>query len=264
MIEINLMYEIYINHLNVKLTSYLNKSIEADKHKNSFKNLLESYKNTINTYLNISYNDLLKEININNIIYPTYKIYNNGKELNFNIVKLYIEKYIYYNNKYNNYYNKYNTIKNKIISLKIYKEIILKFNSKIINKIIYKNYHFNFYSFFGAISIIQNKNERKRVNWGISNKNKKELLKKGEIPYIKEDAEKQGEKYKGKKWLVYHPSIDFFLHWHTKWIAKKLNPYLKDYKYIPARGKNSIVSKLQDIKENRERALSIYTRKCNE
>ena len=68
---------------------------------------------------------------------------------------------------------------------------------------------------------------------------------------------------KGIKYLFYHPTIDFFLHWHTKWITIELNPFIKDYKYNPARGINSIVTKLQNVKQDREKALSLYTRTLN-
>ena len=44
------------------------------------------------------------------------------------------------------------------------------------------------------------------------------------------------------------------------WIFKINNPIIKDYSYRPARGKVSIVSKLQMVKNNRERAEQLYTR----
>jgi hypothetical protein len=117
---------------------------------------------------------------------------------------------------------------------------------------------FSTYSIFGSILIVKIKNKRKRVNWGISNKNKKRILEAGKLLYYKKDD--VGDNYKGIKWLVHRPEIDYYFSW---WIPAKievLNPILNSFNFNPARGRNSIVSKLANIKKDAEKAFKLYTR----
>lgn len=265
MVEINLMYKLYIEHINFKVKKSLeeNKSLESS-HK-QLQELIQSYDKIISLYTNTTVKKifiLINEQSINNIKFPTYSIYDNGKKINFKAIRLYIEKYIWYNRIIIINKNKININKAEIISFKLYKKILSSFNLKIIDQIVDNNYSLNLVPSFGEICIIKNENHKKRVNWGDSIKTKNEILQKGGIPYLKEKADKDSN-YKGEKWLKYFPTIDFFYHWKTKWISKNLNPFLKDYKFTPARGVSSMVSKLKEAKQDRDRAFKLYTRILN-
>jgi len=259
------MHELYIENINFKIKNILKENVKQEESYNNLKNILISHKDTINIYSNKKFNVILtytSAIKGNTIKFPIAPVYQNGKAINFRAIKLYIEKYIEYNNLLETNKKRINRYKEELITYNLYARIINDFNNKVIDKIIYNNYAFTGIPSFGTIFVIQNYNERLRVNWGESNKLKEEILERGGIPYIKADAEKDVN-YKGEHWLSYHPSLDFFLHWHIKWITRELNPFIKDYMYKPARGVKSIVSKLQEVKNDRERALTLYTRTLN-
>lgn len=263
MIEINVMYELYINRLNSSLLSYREIREENLKYKKQYFELIEKYKKIINKYTTLDFDTLVKATSLDVLDKAKHKkAYIDGKEVNFAIIKLYIEKYIRHNGIVHTSLKHEKSIKSKIIKATIYKKIISKFNAKVIDKIIYDNYYFSINPLFGSIGVVQNENKNLRPDWGRSNKLRQEIIDRGGIPYIKEEAEKDPN-YKGEKWLVYHPSIDFFIQWHTKYVAKKYNPVLGDYKFKPARGKVSIVTKLNEVKSDRDRAFALYTRTPN-
>jgi len=265
MIDLKLIYQIYIENINLKLIKVLEENVKYQESHAQLKELLMTYGTSIQKYSSFTLEDILKTTDTNfvqSLRFPLSPVYKDGKQINFKAIKLYIEKYIWCNNVIVSNNKKVTQYKEELISFSLYNRIISEFNSKIIDKIINNNYLFNSVPSFGAIGVIKNFNERKRPNWGESNKKKAEIIARGGIPYIKADAESV-EDYKGEKWLSYHPSLDFYLHWHTKWISKKLNPFLKDYTYKPARGKNSIVSKLQNVKQNRDTAKALYNRTLN-
>ena len=195
-----------------------------------------------------------------NLRFPLSPVFNNGKQVNFKVIQLYIEKYISFNTIVNSNDKKIEELKQNLISYSLYRRIVLMFNTAVADKIIEENYLFNLVPSFGSVGAIHNYNEHKRVNWGESNKKKADIIAKGGIPYIKGDAEII-ENYQGEKWLSHHPPLDVFLHWSTKWITKELNHNIKDYKYKPARGNTSITTKLQEKKkELGDKALLFYNR----
>jgi len=263
MIEINVMYALYIDKLNVSLIEYKEIIRINLTYKKQYLNLLENYKKEINRYSNSKYDFLIKSTStnvLNNLKFT--RGFKDGKEINFDIIKLYLEKYLTHTTILNKTIKYEKDIKSKVITATIYKKIINKFNGKVIDRIIYDNYYFSINPLFGSIGVVQNENKNLRPDWGKSNKNKKRILDKGGTPYLKKDAESVSN-YQGEEWLVYHPSVDFFVQWHTKYVAKKYNPILSDYKFKPARGKKSIVMKLNEVKGNRDNAFSLYTRTPN-
>lgn len=262
MIDLKLIHELYIKNINTKLKRLLVENVKYNDSYNQLKTLLSEYEHTIKKYSEVTIEEVYRATSIRfltSLRFPVYSVYIDGKQVNFKAIKLYIEKYIWYNKIITSNNKKIKQYKEELISFTLYNRVIKEFNNQVIDKIINENYLFTPLPSFGAIGVIQNYNEHKRPNWGVSNKKKAEILAKGGIPYIKADAEKD-ENYKGEKWLTYHPFLDFYLQWHTKWISKELNPFLKDYTYYPARGKQSIVSKLQIIKQDRERATLLYNR----
>jgi len=262
MLEIEIIYELYIKEINYRINNLLQELDLYNTNKENFKTLLINNEKILTLYTNVSLNDILNSKDKNFIYkvkFPSEKLYINGKEINFKAVKLYTERYLHINNICNTLSNKINILKKQIIDFSLYLKIVKSFNTKVINEIVNNNYKFNIVPSFGAISVIKNENHRKRVNWGESNKKKKEILERGGIPYVKADAESI-ENYQGEEWLSYHPPIDFFLHWHVKSRILPIYNYLKDYKYTPARGTTSIVTKLNTVKRDRQKALKLYTR----
>lgn len=266
MITINTMYEVYTSNLNFKVIE-LQKRLETNTNRvQGLSNVLEKYREDINAYCSVKLDDILKVKTLTNlkaIKFPTYGIYSDGRKLNVKALLMYIKKYIEANKDLSTLTTNITRYKKEIISFKLYKRIISSFNLKIIDKIINNNYLFKLVPSFGGISVIRNHSKKKSVNWGASQKNKKAIIERGGIPYLKEDSIGV-EDYKGEQWLVYHPSPNFYLHWHkTPNQLNIVNPYIKDYKYTPSRGKNSIVTKLQTVKDDREKALLLYTRTLN-
>lgn len=262
MVDIKVMHEIYVRELNTKKDVFKNKLSEYISKHEKLVELLCKHKDTINLYLNVTLNNILSNTSknfIDSITYPIMKVYDNGKEINFDVIKLYIKEYTWVNNIIVTYKREIEKIDNQIIPFKDYSDIINSFNNQMIDKIIHENYKFEPRATFGSIYVIRNENERKRVNWGASDKKKKQLIEEGKIPYKKEDA-LTIPNYQGVNWLVYLPSIDYYLQWSKTYTGIKLNPWLKDYGYNPARGVNSIVSKLTEVKKDTELAARLYTR----
>ena len=265
MIDLKLMHELYIENINIRLIKILKENVPYQENHDILKGIILGYEKELTKYCISNFNAILKSTDINfvnTLRFPISPIYVDGKQINFKAIKLYVEKYISCNNTLTINNNKIQQYKEELVTYSLYNRIITEFNRQVIDKIINDNYLFSIVPSFGAIGVIYNYNERNRPNWGESNKNKQEILDRGGIPYIKADAESI-EDYKGEKWLVYHPALDFYLQWHTKWISKKHNPFLKDYTYHPARGKESIVSKLQSVKQDRDRASKLYNRTLN-
>lgn len=262
MIDLKLIYELYIENINIKLKKVLVENVLYNENHIKLKNLLYTYKDVIKRYFNTTLEEILDTTNTHfssSLRFPSSSIYIDGRKVNFEAIKLYIEKYIWCNNIVTNDNNKIAQYKEELITFSLYGHIIIEFNKKVIDKIIHENYLFSIVPSFGSIGVIQNYNKRNRPNWGESNKRKAKIIAKGGIPYVKADADTINN-YKGEEWLSYHPFLDFYLHWYTKWISKKHNPFLKDYTYHPARGKNSIVTKLQTVKQDRNKALALYNR----
>lgn len=259
------MYELYVEHINAQLKRVLIGTEGYNENHIKLKKILLTYETIINKYSGTTLKIILDKTTVtflSSLRFPSTPVYVDGKQLNFKAIRLYIEKYIECNNIVRKNNKKIAEYKKEVVSFKLYKKIITQFNNAIIDKIIKENYLFEPLPSFGAIGVVQTYNERKRPNWGESNKKKAEILAKGGIPYIKTDAESITD-YKGEKWLSYHDPLDFYIHWHTKWMAKELNPHIRDYAYRPARaggGKVSIVSKLQDVKKDKEVAKELYNR----
>lgn len=269
MIDLKLIYELYTKEINDRLTRALNTLVAYKESHAHLKTLLLQYKDVIEKYSNLTIEVLFDSTSIgvlNQLRFPDYVVFKEGNKIPFKAIRMYIEKYIECNKIIETTNIEVNKCKQELITFKLYKLIISKCNDKIIEKVITENYKAEPLKSFGAISVIRVHNEHRRPNWGVSNKLRKAILEKGGIPYTKEgeeEATKNGIEYKGEEWLVFHPPLDFFIQWHTKWISKELNPYLRDYKYTPARGNNSIVKRLQAVKDDRERALLLYTRTLN-
>lgn len=262
MVEAKLMHKLYTEEINHKINKLLKENlVHMDNHK-QLKLILEEHTYAINKYCSNSLQDILKSTDVNLVsTFPVTSTYLEGVKVNFKAIKLYIDKYLWCNNLVTKVKKNIETYKKGLISEVLYVRMLTSFNRKITDRIIDDNYLFEGVPSFGRLYIIVNENHKKRVDWGASNKNKAEILARGGVPYLKADSEQY--MYAGEKWLEYHDPIDFYFQWDTKWITKKLNPFVKDYKYKPSRGKLSITTRLQQVKQNRDVAMARYTRTLN-
>ena len=258
MVDNNLMYRLYTEENNFKIKKLLEENmIHIENHK-QLSLLLQENKLYIDRYCNNDLETILKSTNVNLVsTFPVIPVYDNGKKINFKAITLYIDRYLWCNSLITKVKSQHKELQQRLVSKVLYNRILNSFNRKITDKIIEENYTFEAVPSFGKIYIIKNENHCKRVDWGKSNANKAKILAKGGIPYLKKDEDTY--MYKGEKWLEYHDPIDFFFHWGTKWITKELNPFIKDYKFKPARGNYSIVTKLQQVKQDKERCFALYT-----
>ncbi len=259
MIDLRLMYELYVKHLNFSIAQLLTDNESYIQSVDGVRELIVDNTIAIDRYCTVKTKTILAATSIKgmkDIKFPSYPVYDDGREVNCNALLMYIQKYIHFNSKVNTVNIKVRALKKQILPYTVYKAVITGFNKRIASKIVNNNYEFNLIPSFGSISVVRTESLKKKVNWGASDKKKAEILAKGGIPYLKAEAENTPN-YKGEKWLVYHPLINFYFYWKK---YKKYRAYVKDFTYKPARGKVSIVKQLQNVKDNRELALSLYTR----
>lgn len=261
-ININTIYSLYTEKINIKLNKLQFNVNDTISKRDNIQILLKRNEEFINNYLNINLKELLLIDNIKqtkNIKYPNIPVYYKGKKANFIAIKMYIDSYVLLNQNIISCEKQIKNLKKNIIPFKIFKFIIQEGNNFLISKVIEENYELNINGHFGIIKVTKNSSNKKRVNWGVSNKNRAEIEKRGGIPYKKEDALKNPD-YKGEKWLVLHPSEDLFLDWVRTYTARTFNPILGDFTFKPARGKSekSIVNKLSKFKKNKEQVKRMY------
>jgi len=119
----------------------------------------------------------------------------------------------------------------------MYKNICQDFNIRIMEHIIYEAGTFNMGSNLSTLSIMRLRRnyDKPVVDWHESNKNREELLKKGETLY----SFKTG---KGVKWLIYHTG-----EWYCRFYWKRKSAKFKNktvYMFIPTRGEKGNKTKL--------------------
>lgn len=178
-------------------------------------------------------NNKMKEIE--EIYNPIQKYYNiqlfNFTSFNIEIKKLQLHK------------SKLEELK---ISEKLFTEILIKFNTKLVDAIIEEDYKFT-NNHFGIIGKHLNKNNRLIVDWSTSNKNKEQLKKEGKLPAYKKDqitAEEEGREYKGVNWLSYLSPYNFYFQWKFEYQHYIKFCNIKSYSFIPYRGEKSSSMKI--------------------
>ena len=132
------------------------------------------------------------------------------------------------------------------VSKKTFRDICSTFNIEIINYIL-DGGKFNLGNNLSTISIIRlNRNNSKPVvNWGESNKYKKELLKEGKELY----NSKTGE---GHKWYIYYTDEEYCRYYWNKGKCKITNKSV--YKFTPTRGYKGNKEKLTNLLQTDELA----------
>lgn len=258
-LKIDVQYELYVEGINKEISaSLLEYKVNKDR-RIKLISLLDPHIDYINNFYKTTFDNLIKLLVYKVDVYP-------NKDEN-PLVTLYIKNIIECNKNVNNNYNNVKRLKSKKLSFKDYKSIIELFNDKITDYIVTTNYLFYPNKRFGAIGIVRSNQKRKQIDWGKSNKVKQLILDRGGIPYYKEDAEKaaeQGIEYKGEKWLIERPNLNFFFHWFSNVVANF--PILQDYKFVPSRSPSYVnpVNKLAEVKKDLVKANLLYTRTVND
>jgi hypothetical protein len=232
---------------------------QKDNRKIVEKQILNNRK-IIDIYLNVKHEDILSMTDpkeTKSIKYPIVPIYFEGRRVNFEAIRLYVDNYVWINKNVVQLESKLKELINNSLSLEKFSFIIKSGNSLLIDRIVEDNYTLEPNRNFGTIGVVANSSKKKRVNWGESNKKKQEIIDRGGIPYYKEE-DLNNEEYKGEEWLIYHEDLDFFLHWERSYAARQYNPVLSDYAYKPARGDYGIINKFNIFKRDRERAKRTY------
>ncbi len=171
-----------------------------------------------------------------------------------NLEKYFNIKLAGYNQIYNIYENKLK-VKEQLIKQQIkspvFFYILQRFNELLFLELVHSAYQFKDL-FVGGFYVIVNKNKKPVINWGISIKNKNKLLEEGKIPYTKQseqEAKENGIEYKGEPWLSYLSDYSLFYQWdllNTQFIRI---PNIKNFTFVPYRGKLSPVKELARFRQ---------------
>lgn len=230
MITSKTMYQLHNSELEIKITD-INNQIQ------SLKEYLSKYKKTINYY-----NTTILE---SDLFSGTYEILNPKNN---------IEKYISINliayNKTLKNLNEKTQIKKELEEYKIKETIfcyiLRRFNTLLYKEILYNNYIFK-NLFLGGFSVICAKNTKNVIDWKKSNENKNKILEQGLTPFLKKDkelAEQQNLEYKGVNWIEYITDYRLFYNWELENAQFIRIPNIKNFTFIPLRGKKSAVQEL--------------------
>ena len=261
MIDLRVMYTLYVNHLDLQVKKVVQDREPLIQALSTLTELIKKQEHLLVDYCKTDVDTILKASSktiLSSIKFPVLDVYENGRKLNFNILKVYIERYVDCNRALHASIRKEEITKVKHINFTLYKMIIMKFTKKMVDKVIEGGYNHKLVPSFGGFSVYGVESKRKRINWGQSNKNRAAIIARGDIPYVKEDAINLDD-YKGIKWMVYRPPLDYFVRWDKPDEGfVKYNPIIKDYTYKAARGKKSIATQLSIFKQDSDRAKLLY------
>jgi hypothetical protein len=166
MIKSDTMYEFYTADLTVKLEKAVSKKEELERLLEGLTKLLTVHKDEINAYCSLKFDEVLKLTRNDNtkiVKFPDYNIYANGKQINTKAIKMYIDKYIKVHSNYKRVKSDITRYRKERIAKKLYKKILMKFNQKIVDKIVHNNYEFNMIPSFGRIGVIKTYSKRKHL-----------------------------------------------------------------------------------------------------
>lgn len=234
MITANVMYELYVDKINMAV-----KTIEKDVRK------LTVNKKPYLTYFKDEKFNLPNSIDYDLLIrgeQPLIK-YPNKQEVYINFQITNYNKLI---RTLNTKIEEFKNLKKTILNIEVYRYILKYFNNAIVDAIIYNNYtYYNYY--LGTLKVVGYKDNKLRINWYETLKNKKALLDKGEIPFSQIDykiALKENKEYNGKHYLVYFSEDTLWFDWRYNYIPPILMQNMRNYIFMAYRGKNSSTQKL--------------------
>lgn len=143
-------------------------------------------------------------------------------------------------------YKKYNQEYNTNINSNLFRDICSEFNIMIINYVL-EGKEFNMGNNLSTLSIVRKDRDPRspRIDWGESNKYKKELLKEGKDLYNSETG-------KGIKWHIYHTDSFYCKYYWRKGKCKVSNKSV--YRFDATRGIKGNKEKLIYLLKNDELA----------
>ena len=143
-------------------------------------------------------------------------------------------------------YKKYNQEYNTNINSNLFRDICSEFNIMIINYVL-EGKEFNMGNNLSTLSIVRKDRDPRspRIDWGESNKYKKELLKEGKDLYNSETG-------KGIKWHIYHTDSFYCKYYWRKGKCKVSNK--SGYRFDATRGIKGNKEKLIYLLKNDELA----------
>lgn len=229
MIDIKLLYAMYVKIINLKINNVLEESLSYHTiHSNLIERLYD-----YEPYIDLCTTTCIKKIlgftsmkQFNSIIYNNSQVFINSETYSRKALELYIKNYININSIIVKNEKQIDRLKNQLISFPQYRRTIMIFNKYLTDVMIEEGYVFNPGSAFGLIYISKIVMDKPRVNLPESMKIRRELESKGIATYNSETG-------LGEKYFVYYPLEDFMIKWHRPENLRRYFPYISDFKFVP-------------------------------
>lgn len=269
MITSNLLYQMYIEILNLKINELLEENISYHTVHSNLMEKLYDYNPYIELCTNYSLNELLKFTDLhkfNKIYFSTDKVYIDNIVYSKDILNLYLKNYIEINKIVIRNEERVNKLKSQRLDYKLYYNIIKRFNKGITDSMIEEGYVFNPGDAFGKLFISKVVSEEPRWDKPRSMIARRKLIAEGKRPYNEKEEKEfldKGLKYDGIKYFVYYPKIDFMVTWRRGEIIRKYFPFIAEFKYRPPHTDfdSSYHAKMRNfIRNNMNKALILYDR----
>lgn len=227
---------------------------------------LEEYKAFLNTFCTVKFEDI-EEVNFSyierSILLKEYKEEEKFKEAE-NTVKRFVNVLVEIKKRQKQINERLEEIKDLLVDSKDFIKVIGLFNNKVVDSIL-KGYIFHFGHRLSYLCIKKKDislRKRKKIDWGTSNKNKKEIIERGGIPYEVLTRNEDGSictDNGGEYWLAYHTKqIEYLWHW-AKGRAPFPNKFF--YKFKPTycgAGNNGCVQKLKQLESSNSEFLKYF------
>lgn len=251
------MYDLYIMYLSVNIqdlqTKIKNQRLLVNNHLNNLSEIKIHIESCIdfNALINgkieaipAEYKDLIKNYNYYNIIIKNY----------YTLFNILLE-----------YEKQCNELEAQKVSYVVYKAVITKYNKKLLKYCIDTGKAFS-NKYFGTIQLFYRTADgvKRKVNWKLSNENKKNILERGGEPYLEKNAKaaaEAGVEYKGEKWIVmgFEQGLLYWRWYPSQLIKDEINREVYNYKFIPARGDFGAIKMLSDVYKNPNHNYKIYS-----
>lgn len=269
MLDSRILHKMYMEVLNLKINELLEESISYHTVHNSLMGKLSDYHPYIDLCTNYSLGEMLEFADLRKftkIYFSMDKVFINDRNYSKEILQLYLKNYISINKIVVRNEEKIKKLKSQRLDYRRYLNIIKIFNRGITEAMIEEGYIFNPGGAFGKLYITKITYDTPRVNLPESMKVRRKLIAEGRQPYSgKEEKEyiEKGLEYKGIKYFVYYPKVDFMVRWKRMEILRQYFPFVGEFIYRPpaTNFENSYHFKMRKFtRDNRNRALMLFDR----
>lgn len=261
------MYKTYDTALKERKVGLTQDRANYVKSKNYLLERLEESKHYIKTFTNIEY-DSIPELN-RHISEKHLSKLANLQGVDINHIRRAINVIVEINRCIKKIDEQLIEINECIVDEEIFRDVICTFNTAISDEIIYKAYTFKLGLGLGVVKIkrvLCNTRVKKRINWGESNKKRKELELQGKLPFkvLERDANRKPVRDNGgEHWMVYwSDDHDYVWHWSKNRNIVYNSAY---YKFSPTLYNNSSkggklgnINKLAELKRTNSPLLANY------